>query len=294
VHYEDIAYLATQIHECLNYEHDNPALKPLVRDLCRDLTIREPELKEASDSLVKSSKQYVSNVLNGLTPKSDHLKCILDAAKSGSQTCIVSLNHDCLIEKAFQASGVELDDQLRTLEDGRRVLRPSVGDGKVALYKILGSVDWFSWMSRNSDASGTRQRVGREPTGTADMDWERADDEPAILVGRFNKELEYVGATFAKLICCARHALSETNLLVVSGYSFGDKAVNSMIIDWMTDETVSAQRLIVAHKNHNDLWNGSRGAIQNKTDAWRRGGRLREPTHYLGAMTWDQLQQYFS
>jgi len=54
-----------------------------------------------------------------------------------------------------------------------------------------------------------------------------------MLVGGFNKILNYTGGVFADLFCAFRSALYRTTELVISGYGFGDKGVNRAIIEWL-------------------------------------------------------------
>ena len=53
-----------------------------------------------------------------------------------------------------------------------------------------------------------------------------------LLVGTFNKVSEYSQGIFRELHYRFRRTLHKADQLVVCGYSFGDKGINSEIIEW--------------------------------------------------------------
>jgi hypothetical protein len=59
-----------------------------------------------------------------------------------------------------------------------------------------------------------------------------------------------------------RMALREISTLVISGYSFGAKAVNTMITDWIYAGGRGERRIAVAHEDSESLREGSRGAME--------------------------------
>lgn len=65
-------------------------------------------------------------------------------------------------------------------------------------------------------------------TKTSDGDWQDAiDGRPILLIGTFNKISEYTRGMFRDLHRRFRSMLRELDQLVVCGYGFGDKGINS-------------------------------------------------------------------
>jgi len=52
--------------------------------------------------------------------------------------------------------------------------------------------------------------------------------------------------------------------LIISEYSFGDKAVNKMIIGWMYGTPDGARRIVVAHRDPASVKIGASGATSDK------------------------------
>jgi hypothetical protein len=104
---------------------------------------------------------------------------------------------------------------------------------------------------------------GTDPEHTCDFSGELqwpVGIEGVMLVGTFNKILEYSGGIFADLFCTFRSALRTTNYLVVSGYGFRDKGVNSTIIEWLRGS--SDKRLVIIHENHLGYKKTARKAVR--------------------------------
>jgi hypothetical protein len=58
-----------------------------------------------------------------------------------------------------------------------------------------------------------------------------------ILSGAFNKVLAQArGDSFLDLLCLFRARLRRAGHLVLSGYGFGDKGINSVILEWLSHE----------------------------------------------------------
>jgi hypothetical protein len=293
VNYEDLAYLAVQISETINRERDNPAISSFVRDISQELCVSPSTLRELADETVGLVADHVANCVAGLPPSANHLQCVRDAyiAARAQAIPILSLNHDCLIEGAFRAANVAFNDMTRAEGDGRRIVQASPSTTGVNLFKLHGSVDWFRWRPLKSMAADRfwGEWVGALDTGPDQSVW-RHDSRPLLLVGRFNKELSYADSPFAEIFAHARLALGKVTVLVISGYSFGDKAVNTMLIDWMYGNSKGSRRIVVAHENPAELQRAARGAIGRRWESWVSAGVLVPIPTYLGDLDWSDLQ----
>jgi bifunctional DNA-binding transcriptional regulator/antitoxin component of YhaV-PrlF toxin-antitoxin module len=294
VNYEDLAYLAVQISETIVRDRDNPALLPFVEEIADEFEIDAGALRELADEAIGLINDHIFHRLNCLTPAADHLGSIVDGARLDvdRELPIISLNHDCLIEAALIRAGIRFGDFTLPTPDGRRVLEGVPYPKGPTLYKLHGSIDWYRWQPLKADASTLRwdEWIGALPGGNSGSSW-RADDRPLILVGRFNKELSYASPPFSRLFWSASESLERTSCLVVSGYSFGDKAVNGMVIDWIYGAPPGARRLLLAHPDPESVKRGARGAIASQWDSWLEAGALRTVSAYLGALTWSDIER---
>jgi SIR2-like protein len=289
--YEDLAYLAVQISEGINRERDNPALSSFIRDVSLALSVDADSLRVRADEAVSLINDHVVNKLRRLSPRADHLECIQECCRATSSAVpILSLNHDCLIETTLRRAGVVVNDMTRQTSDGRRVLDGAPRASGANLFKLHGSLDWFLYRSLTHDSANRwHEWIGTLMTKAAETHWSHDEDRPILLIGRFNKELSYATSPFAEILSYARKSLREISLLVVSGYSFGDKAINTMLIDWIYARPERQRRILVAHKDQESLKRSARGAIRNKWDDWANAGVLLPVTSYLSELKWSDL-----
>ena len=82
---------------------------------------------------------------------------------------------------------------------------------------------------------------------------------PELLIGTFNKMLGYLSGIFELLYDEFKKCLLTTEILIVSGYGFGDKGVNTKIINWLNSE--NSKKLIIIHPNKKALIENSRGNL---------------------------------
>lgn len=292
VNYEDIAYLAVQASEGISRERDNPALTPFIDELISSFGPREA-LHALAEETIGLITDHVAHRLNGLKATTEHLACIRDACRANRQQAvsILSLNNDCLIEDMLAREKIAAVNDMTSLQDdGRRIVTVAPSASGVNLFKLHGSIDWFRWRTE-AQAVGDGfwgEWVGYAPPTPSRLPWS-CEGRPVILVGRFNKELSYASSPFAELFSAARASLREVSRLVVSGYSFGDKAVNTMLVEWLYGAPKGSRQLIVAHADPSNVRIGSRGAIGNKWNAWIKGGLLLEIPKFLGDLSWPEL-----
>jgi hypothetical protein len=95
---------------------------------------------------------------------------------------------------------------------------------------------------------------------------------PEILVGTFNKILGYSGSIYADQRARFHEALRGAEHLLVIGYGFRDKAINSRIVAWA--ERPGERRMVVVHPSPSALGDQARGAIRSKWKRWQVLGLL--------------------
>lgn len=299
--YEDIGYLADALAATLNRNRDDPGLMPLAEDIRRQLRFSIESLLQASEDTVAFVRAVVFMGLIDAHPPDNHLRLVLDAAVDTDvgQLPIYTLNHDCLLEDTFDAAGIKFFDFRRP--DSDRVLldldAPIPDEARAVLYKPHGSVRWrrfrplktdddvdpwfTEWVGWHRDEAGNRHDDGEN--------W-RSIGLPLILVGRFNKELDYTGVPYWQTFLALARSFDTRRQLVISGYGFGDKAINTLLINWLYAKPVGERRVIVMHNDKAQLLDGARGSIRQKWDDWAARGQLQWIPHFPCDYTWQQLK----
>ncbi len=262
VNYEDLAYLAGQISDDLADEYENPALQPFVRKALIDLrglfpgaaprTVRK-KLRELAGLTVDYIRQVVALQLNQAPSDTSYLQIFADACQDPlvSEVNLFTLNHDTLLEEFLKMNGVKVIDGLREAGNGDGSCRwdplafdaPN-GERRVNLFKLHGSVNWFRWgpkrgISQDKVFCENADRDGRFVGTYKAQDpnewlYEQVleSEGPRLLAGTFNKILDYNSEVFLELHHRFHRALQDCQTLVVCGYGFGDKGVNTRIAEW--------------------------------------------------------------
>lgn len=269
--YEEIYDLLVQIHYSLSGEYEDPLVLPFLERLDAQI---EPLLQPIGPTGRRSwslpevtyvAKDYVEDVVAALCRKSpsrlDHLGCIVEACRDEDleQTILVTLNHDTLLETALRESEVEFSDGF---DLDRGLWSPHLQDqgARVPLLKLHGSVNWHS------------PRNGRKQ----------------ILVGTTQKILEYPGYRFGDLHCRFRTLLSTADSLVICGFSFRDKGVNTYLINWMDE--CPERMVILIHAEPKELIDQARPALARSWGSWVSRGRARVVRSWIEEADWDEIK----
>src|SRR5438128_1653601 len=294
VNYEDLAYLAAQIHDDLAHEYENPALQPFVRNALIELAglfsdaglsaATEP-LLELAGATVHFVRSTVARLLSIAPSDTTYLHLFAEACRDSavSEVNLFTLNHDTLIEKFLWNDGIKVVDGLRDASnaDGSRRWDSSVFDDPshergVKLFKLHGSVDWFRCGPRhgvsqerlsteNTDRDG--RFVGTYSATTSPL-YERLllNEGPQLLAGTFNKIPDYNSEIFLDLHHRFHRALQDCRSLVVCGYGFGDKGVNTRIAEWR-HRSSGHKLLIIDPAEPANIARKARGAVQREIAA---------------------------
>ena len=282
--YEDVYYLADQAWAEELGESENPAVRDFTTKLKTEI---EPLASVASMEyvdLLEESHNYVADVvwrsLNCNASSSDHLKILEAACRSNSVSSISTLCHDTHVETFLGDRGISLDDGFSDEEAGVRYWHGDFSSNdKIQFLKLHGSVNWFR-LRPDSSESFYDDRIGIPPdwdhnhTKGNDGTFQTAlDGRPLLLIGTFNKISQYSQGIFRELHYQFRSSIHNTDQLLVCGYSFGDKGINSEIIEWYYAER--GRRLLIIHPNPGELARYARGAIRNKWDEWVKNDGIR-------------------
>ena len=284
--YEDLYYVASQIHDSELGEYDNPAVQPFIDKILPDirplLVSKENEIRqewqihELAGEVIHYIRDVVWHLLSKEPNRLDHLGCIKDACRGSqlSNVDIFTLNHDTVLERYLSQNGLQVTDGFRKPVNNVRYWNPDLfesGSSKVRLFKLHGSVNWFRFRPFGGDWSN--ESIG------IPLDWDfwhtknpqskkqwPVDGRPTFLAGTFNKMLQYTSGIYADLYYQFHRSLRHTQRLVACGYSFGDKGINRRLVEWICSST--DQKITIVHPEPEKLKRASRGAISNKWDEW--------------------------
>lgn len=296
--YEDIDYVARQIEDGLLSEYENPALLPLNQRFTTEAGRTPDELLRLAGASADYIEDIVRSMLGRPVQTVDHLTAIVDACADASlnDLTIATLNHDVVLEQAFGDSAISYSDGFGDEFGTLRVWNDSFTPPNRRLLKLHGSINWWRYNLTRDGWTGqcTARATDGDPFHARDPDGELvefpAGGRPQILTGTFNKILQYGSGIYADQHFRFHEALASADALVVIGYGFRDKAINSRIVAWA--ERPSERRMVVVHPNPTGLGTRARGAIRGKWNRWQLRALLTFVPEYLTAGTsWDSIRR---
>ena len=298
--YEDLYYLARQAFDEEAGEMENPAVLSFAQHLTADTSRL---ISEAGTNWVETLSEtcnYIADIvwhrLCQTATQTDHLMPLIDACRSGYITSISTLCHDGHVEKSLSGEGISLADGFSEPQHGVRYWNNDLSSkGKTPFLKLHGSVDWFH-LRPDSSETDFDVRIGiplngdHNHTKTAgDVRQRSLDGRPLLLIGTFNKISEYSQEIFRELHYRFRSTLNESDQLVVCGYSFGDKGINSEIVEWYRAKR--ERRFLVIDPDPIELVTNARGAIRNRWDEWEKSGSIKLISKPLECVDADEVLQ---
>lgn len=150
---------------------------------------------------------------------------------------IFTLNHDLLVEKILQNSGIQFNDGFdhsHPKEIGKHTFydasNNSYDNGNVNLYKLHGSIDLYKYTNNET--------IGYHYAKVIDGDCFMMTNEtnfnllPYFLTGTTTKVEEYMRSEYIhQLLSIFGDKLKKTNGLIVIGYSGNDNGINKIIYE---------------------------------------------------------------
>ena len=223
----------------------------------------------------------------------NHLTCLVEAAMDVDfDGCdVFTLNHDTLIEKVFDQHRVKFVDGFAKPDGDVAWWEPSNFDSKPerVVLKLHGSLGWARYGGRLAKVLTSECDHAHRADGT--MLQATARPPAPLLIGTFNKVRDYFNAPYFDLWRTFRSQMSAIDLLVISGYSFGDKGVNTVLSDWMNASTQS--RILILHNSRDGECLGrARGAVRKLWDQFR-DSRMFIQSAYLNECDWPSLRSKY-
>jgi len=301
--YEDLAYMAEQIHDHLIRNFENPAIEPLIQKVPLEIRFlpqattgeRADQLELLSQMTVEYVRGVVSRSLSRWPTELEHLRFLIEFPNA-SVLNIFTLNNDTLVEQFLLKEGKDFIDgfepSIGTMDFAEGIasetpamarwnpasLEQDAGLGVIRLFKLHGSINWFRYRPNPEIARDEFHRVGLRQEGLRKFmklpPANRPDlNLPELLVGTFNKLLRYTSSLYHPLHYGFRRELQSTDRLIVCGYSVGDKGINEQIASWLDGEP-HRRVAIVDACTEEVLWKNARGLILMGRERWTPNKQL--------------------
>ena len=281
--YEDLFFLCQEISLWNKGLTDNSLITPFMELMVRrarglfagsSIKARMCDL----GSLAEQACFFIESVVAGeLRPKGlagfDLIR-ELATAPHIEELNIVTLNHDTLVERFLAENRVdfvdgfgERDGDVRWYDD--RLY--DVGHARVRLVKLHGSVNWYSFLrdgiSRPAIILGTNVEHLSDGEGTQ---LTPTSPRPSFLSG-INKAVAYQRGIFGDMSFRFHQLLRQCKLMLMSGYGWGDTAINFQLNTWL--DHCRCNTIILLHQSPEELVDRSL-ILASGYDAWTRSQQL--------------------
>ncbi len=273
--YEDLYNFIRQIKDEISKEQDNYGLfcsLPILKEkLISDIITENYLVDRISNNLLSISNDsliYITNIVQRLLNKQNdksewnYLSILNDLIKKNMST-IFTLNHDTLLEQYFDENGIEYCDGFSEKDgDTFHFKEESFNmSTTINLIKLHGSVNWFILEDEKGRATYSKPLTNdyHHIESSNGNYFYKSGYTNQMLVGSFNKLTDYNFGIFDTLFSEFTIRLREIQVLIISGYSFGDKGVNGKLKYWFNED--QNRKIIIIHPNKDDLLRRCRGMI---------------------------------
>lgn len=261
--YEDLYYLCDEISIFDWGQHNNAMVPAFMESLIDKFSPILKQISKANKLLeigkyAHASKKYIDNAVieNLTTPELiKGLDLIIQLANDPKVTSlnILTLNHDLLVERLLLQNEIEFADGFGKAAGDVRWFEPDtfLSDVKVKVIKLHGSIDWYSFLIDGYDKVGKISvNNPSELKGLNGKTLEFLNKSPKVLSG-LNKIKYYNYGIYTDIHYHFQRVLYQNNLMIMSGYGWGDDAINTRLMTWLDKK--KEHKLILLHKNPNEL-----------------------------------------
>jgi len=303
VNYEDLYSCALTVERCVSAQlHDRPHVRALVDRLSPKLVglgaTNDQEIKDLSERAVEYMRCVVAKSLRNHGRSFAHLDVLLGASNS-ERVCeldIATLNHDLLIEECLTQNGIAYADGFEGQRCEDRQWNPETfkcEDCKTRLLKLHGSIDWYQCFTSDPQRRYRYFAVPfdrpLEPKRKNGTDWALtgASYSPRMLIGNENKVQQYTRSLFIELHCRFYNALRRSDLIVVTGYGFGDDGINYQLLSQVP--TNQYLRYIVIHPRPDGILDRSKYGTKVDLRTLKSSGRLASIQKGIEETSWGEV-----
>ncbi len=298
LNYEDLYYLAAQIRD-FTTEDNNPVVSCFISELVA--AQKQPQGSFSPAPMIRLAglaTNYIIDLLAFLlakdTPKLDYLAVLKKAinAYGWQRVNFFSLNHDLVLERYFRQEEINYCDGFGRGEDRLRPWQPELflTADRVNLLKLHGSVNWYHFSPLTATGQCRRDFfgcVGFLKDKKVVLGYNDITDRPLILTGRTNKILEYNRSIYVDLHYYFYRLLPRTELLIISGYSFGDRGINSWLINWL--QSAANKRIVLLGPAPEQTIEQAPAGIRNNWPKWQAAARVVHYPAAIEAADWSEI-----
>ena len=308
--YEDIFYIVKQIHNEASHESDNPAIKLFIEHLNNKFNFtNNPDFKEHGHSQTLSDifwkcEDFINCVIwDQLSTKNipegfDLVKDLINE-KNIEQINIATLNHDLLIEKYLKNISCSFIDGFSEPDGDICYFKPQLYESltdKVRLFKLHGSLDWYRVRDYIEEEKTTydlyAKLVNKDhwhcKNGKGKM-LSPLESYPIFFTGTYNKQSDYSNGIVRYVHLKFFENLSNTNVIIMSGYGWNDKGINTYLFEWIL--TNPKRKLILLHENPESI-KKSKSAMWHRYDDLIKWGRLIPIKKWMSDTKLDDIIEY--
>ncbi len=294
--YEDWFYLADQLGKG-SIEYDNPACSAF-REILKPRIERKHPLSghtRTIDQLADQACKYISDWvwlrLSAPPSESVNLDWIIDAVRDSAceNEGLFTLNNDLLLEGVFERHGLSYTvgfekevagSPMRHWDEDAIASKSQ----KTIIAKLHGSVDWRENNNLGEFLRNDQRKMAAFRKGPSDQAPE--DSRLMMLIGRHNKLFQYSSYVYDALQFAFHRALKASKTLVVCGYGWGDKGINTKILNW---RFAHPRKLVVIRPDH-PFPEGARTAITQGFVNWQEDERFVHVPARAEEVNWAALK----
>jgi len=193
---------------------------------------------------------------------------------------VYTLNHDTVLEQFCAARGIALTHGFGAPVNLVKYWTPALlndDEQRMRLLKLHGSVNWFQFPSHGEDWSSRYVGIPLDhdlwhtKDRKVDRQWP-STGRPKMLIGTSNKLMSYTTGIFADLHFRFYRNMAEADALVVCGYGFGDKGINTRLLEWVSSSP--ERRAVVIDPGLEELQWTARGAVRRSWKEVKESGKL--------------------
>lgn len=307
--YEDIYYLVNQLHDELSLNTDNPALKSFIDYLIIELDIyNNPDFTELEipidfKDFCWKAEDFVNCVIWQCLytdNQSTGFDLITEIMKSNNieRVDIATLNHDLLVERFLTENKIHFTDGFSEPDGDFCYFAPNSYDNnnKFRFYKLHGSINWYGIRFYDKEKNFTTdfyskviQNHWRLRNGKGELIGNTLEAYPRFLTGTGNKLNAYNFGIIRSVHMKFDQALSDHNIMIMSGYGWNDKGINGRLMEWILSS--DDRKLILLHEDPESI-KKSRSAMWHKYDDLVKWGKLIPVKKWMSDTKLDDIIQY--
>ncbi len=307
--YEDIFSVLQQLYDSETGEYENPIAQPFIGDILKKL---KPILRGSKKEFIKewrlidllrNSIYYIIGVIGVELYKPDastnYLNFIGDSLLSNPKYSldIFTLNYDSLISKYLKSINIDYFDGFSEPIEGVRYYKSALYESnnkRVNYIKLHGDFRWYDFFyekeNRRTYCIGNPIDGDRYHHSFEGCMLHSIEGIPKVLVGTLNKAFKYNDGIFFDMQCFFNKRLRQSSRLIVSGYSFNDKIINSRIIEWFSHS--ESNKLIIIHKKPDLLLENARPAVQRMLEHRTENPNILVIEKWIEEISWQEIKKF--